>query len=288
MLSVVIVNYNAGTILVDCLTRVCQSATVSQIILVDNGSSDHSMFLVRQKFGLDPRLCLLENGCNLGFSRANNQALKMLSPENRYILFLNPDCLITGQILEKFLVFMERHPQAGLASCLITNPDGTEQRGCRRRIPTPGNSLGALFAGRQKFSPGNFNLQGSPLPSKPVEIEAVSGSFMFARREAIEAVSGFDEGYFLHCEDLDLCKRLSIAGWQIYFLPDIMVVHYQGTCSQAEPLKVSWHKHCGMERFYRKFHRRHYGLPMYWLIKAAIWGHFILEIPRNLWKGGHH
>jgi len=285
LLTVIIVNYNAGNLLAACLETVLLSPAVGQVIVVDNASTDDSLIRVRQQFSLDQRLLLLENRRNLGFSRANNMALEHVLPESRYVLFLNPDCLLTEVVIDRLLDFMENNQYIGMATCLVTNPDGTEQRGCRRLIPTPHNTLGALFPWTRPSSTFSFNLSETPLPIEPVEVEAISGSFMFARREAIETIGGFDEGYFLHCEDLDLCKRMSLSGRKIFFIPDVQVVHYQGTCSQTTPLRISWYKHCGMGRFYHKFHRRRYGLPLYLLVTVAIWIHFSLGIPKNLLSG---
>lgn len=285
MLTVIIVNYNAGNLLAACLKAVLSSSAVEQVIVVDNGSSDDSLANARRQFSSDQRLLLLENRRNAGFSRANNRALEDLLPESRYILFLNPDCLLTEVVIERLLAFMEDNRNAGMAGCLVTNPDGSEQRGCRRLIPDPHNVFGSLFSQRQTSANKNFNLSGTPLPSEPVEVEAISGSFMFVRRQVIEAIGGFDEGYFLHCEDLDVCKRVSLSGWKIFFIPDVRVVHYQGTCSRAMPLRISWHKHCGMGRFYRKFHRQAYGLPLYLLVTAGIWVHFALGVPKHLLTG---
>ncbi len=285
MLTVIIVNYNAGNLLTACLESVLLSSAVRQVIVVDNGSADDSLIKVRQKFSSDQRLLLLENRRNLGFSRANNIALEHVLPESRYLLFLNPDCQISDGVAEHMLYFMENNQDVGMATCLVTNPDGSEQRGCRRLIPNPRNTLGALFSRRRLSSTFDFNLSKTPLPVEPVEVEAISGSFMFARREAIETIGGFDDGYFLHCEDLDLCKRMSLTNWKIFFIPEVKIIHYQGSCSRTMPLRISWYKHCGMRRFYHKFHRRRYGLPLYFLVSAAIWGHFVLGIPKNLLTG---
>ncbi len=285
MLTVIIVNYNAGNLLIACLEAVLLSPVVGQVIVIDNGSTDDSLVKVRQQFSSDQRLLLLENRRNLGFSRANNIALEHVLPESRYVLFLNPDCLLTEAVIDRLLDFMENNREVGMAGCLVTNPDGSEQRGCRRLIPTPGNTLGALFSSWRLSSTFNFNLSETPLPVEPVEVEAISGSFMFARREAIGTIGGFDEGYFLHCEDLDLCKRMSLSDRKIFFIPEVQVVHYQGTCSQVKPLRISWYKHCGMGRFYHKFYRHRYGLPLYLLIIAAIWIHFALGVPKNMLSG---
>jgi len=285
LLTVIIVNYNAGNLLAACLESVLLSPVVEQVIVVDNGSADDSLIKVRQQFSFDQRLLLLENRRNLGFSRANNIALEHVLPESRYVLFLNPDCLLTEVVIDRLLNFMENNQDVGMATCLVTNPDGSEQRGCRRLIPTPYNTLSALFSRRRSSSMSSFNLAETPLPAEPVEVEAISGSFMFARRVVIEAIGGFDEGYFLHCEDLDLCKRMNLTNWKIFFIPDVKIIHYQGSCSRTMPLRISWYKHCGMRRFYHKFHRRRYGLPLYFLVTAAIWGHFVLGIPKNLLTG---
>jgi len=281
LLSVIIVNYNAGDLLFGCVEMVLASSKVKQVIVVDNASRDDSFKRVRRLAG-DQRLQLIENQKNLGFSRANNMAMEKLRTESRYILFLNPDCEMSEGVAGRLLDFMENNEDVGMSTCLVANPDGSEQRGCRRHIPDLGNTLAALFPWSKTACRHDFNLSETPLPSAPVEVEAISGSFMFVRRTVIEAIGGFDEGYFLHCEDLDLCKRIGLAGWKIMFVPDVRIVHHQGVCSQARPLKVSWHKHCGMRRFFHKFYRKHYGFPLSLLVTAAIWFHFVLEIPQKL------
>jgi len=285
LLTVIIVNYNAGNLLGACLETVLLSSAVRQVIVVDNGSGDDSLIKARQQFSSDQRLLLLENRRNLGFSRANNIALEHLLPESSYILFLNPDCLLTEVVIDRLLAFMENNQDVGMATCLVTNPDGSEQRGCRRLIPNPRNTLGALFSRWRLSSTFDFNLSETPLPVEPVEVEAISGSFMFARRAVIEEMGGFDEGYFLHCEDLDLCKRMNLTNWKIFFIPEVKIIHYQGSCSRTMPLRISWYKHCGMRRFYHKFHRRRYGLPLYLLVTVAIWIHFAFGVPKYLLTG---
>jgi GT2 family glycosyltransferase len=208
------VNYNAGDLLFGCVEMVLASSKVKQVIVVDNASRDDSFKRVRRLAG-DQRLQLIENQKNLGFSRANNMAMEKLRPESRYILFLNPDCEMSEGVAGRLLDFMENNEDVGMSTCLVANPDGSEQRGCRRHIPDLGNTLAALFPWSKTACRHDFNLSETPLPSAPVEVEAISGSFMFVRRTVIEAIGGFDEGYFLHCEDLDLCKRIGLAGWKM-------------------------------------------------------------------------
>jgi GT2 family glycosyltransferase len=162
---------------------------------------------------------------------------------------------------------------------LLLNPDGSEQAGGRRLTPTPDRTL-VRSLGLQRLAKRwprllvDFNLHHQPLPAEPVPVEAISGACMLVKPEALAQVGLWDEHYFLHCEDLDWCMRFARAGWVILFVPSAPFIHAQGTCSKSRPLFVEWHKHKGMSRFYRKFFRRDYPLPLLWLVLAAIWARF--------------
>ena len=171
---------------------------------------------------------------------------------------------------------------AGMAGCLVLNPDGTEQAGCRRETPTPAKAFLRAFGlaglarrlGVEGETARDFVRRGDPLPARPVEVEAISGAFMFVRRAALETVGPLDEGYFLHCEDLDWCERFRRAGYKVIFVPDVTAVHDQGASSRGRPVRVLWHKHRGMVRYYRKFFREAYPLPLFWLVLAGVWARF--------------
>ncbi len=275
--SVVTVNFNAGALLADCARAVLSSSSDVEMIVVDNASTDGSAAGLREALGADPRLCVLDAGANLGFARATN--IGMRAAHGDFLLLLNPDCLVTPDAIGHMRAVMEAHPEAGMAGCLITNPDGTEQAGCRRAVPTPWRSLvrtlglARLFPGRAVFS-DDFVLAGRPLPPGPARVEAISGAFMMVRRSALERVGGLDEGYFLHCEDLDWCMRFREAGFQVLFVPDVTVVHHKGHSSRDRPVRVLWHMHRGMIRFYGKFFRARYPLPLMWLVYAGVWLRF--------------
>ena len=276
LVSVIVVNFNGGRLLAEAVRSALASTVPVEVIVADNGSTDGSMDLLRELLGGDARLQMIENGANLGFSRANNLALRYARSD--YFLFLNPDCLMGPDALEEVLNVIGARSDVGMAGCLIRNPDGTEQAGCRRSIPTPWRSLVRVLHLDRLFGTGghfrSFALTGEPLPSGPVEVEATSGAFMLVRRSALEAVGVLDEGYFLHCEDLDWCLRFRQKGWKILFVPDVRVVHERGACSRSHPIFVEWHKHRGMVRFYRKFFQRRYPAVLMWVVVFGVWLRF--------------
>jgi len=276
--SVIIVNYNAGALLEQSVGSALDDAAVTGVIVSDNGSSDDSMATIVARFGDEPRLRLIENHANLGFSRGNNLALP--HADGDYLLFLNPDCLLQPGTLAGMLAFMQAHPKVGMTGCRIDNPDGSEQASGRRTIPTPFSSF-ARFSYLDKlperWRPArSVDLGSQALPDGPIEVEAISGAFMLVRREALEQVGPLDEDYFLHCEDLDWFMRFRLAGWAIFFVPDYAVIHYKGSCSRRNPVRVLWHKHHGMVRFFRKFQFHDYPKPLAWLVVAAVWTRFAL------------
>jgi hypothetical protein len=282
--SALIVNFNGGSLLTAAVRSVLASSVTVELLVADNGSTDGSLELLRRSVGSDARLRIIENHCNLGFARACN--LLLTQARGDYLLALNPDALIQPDTLERMAQALQTHPNAGMAGCLIRNPDGSEQAGCRRAVPTPWRSLVRVlylhrFFPRHRYFRG-FVLARKPLPSGPVPVEAISGAFMLVRRQALKQVGPLDEGYFMHCEDLDWCMRFRQAGWQILFVPDVEVVHYKGTCSQGRPIFVEWHKHKGMVRFYRKFFRHQYPLPLMALVMVAVWTRFGLHVARAL------
>lgn len=276
VVSVIVVNYNAGALLTECVSSVLSSSVAVEIVVSDNGSTDDSLAQLQAAWGRDARLTLLENAANLGFAKANNRAL--LLTRAAYLLFLNPDCLIRPDTLARMAAFMDRHPAVGMAGGLVLNPDGTEQIACRRSLPDPWiafkrvTQLDRLIAGGRRL-----NHHRAPLPTAPTEVEAISGACMFVRRRALDEVGPLDEGYFLHCEDLDWFVRFQQAGWALALLPEVRVIHHQGTCSAAAPLAVERHKHQGMERFFLKFQAHRYAKPVSALIVFGIWTHYWLK-----------
>ncbi|MFV2069198.1 MAG: glycosyltransferase family 2 protein [Pirellulales bacterium] len=290
-MSVAIVNFNGGQFLASTMRAALASPVSLEIIVADNGSSDDSLTSLRSRFGTDPRVRIIENRENLGFARANNRILRRARGE--YFLSLNPDCVVYPDTITGMLAAMESYPKAGIAGCMIRNPDGSEQAGSRRAVPTPWRTfvrvlqLDKRFPNHPRFH--SFVLTQEPVPNEPTFVEAISGAFMLVRRAALEQVGPLDEGYFLHCEDLDWCMRFRQAGWKVMFVPGTEAIHYKGACSHRRPVRVLWHKHRGMVRFYRKFFRDQYPAPLMWVVVSSIWARFgILAagcVVRMMWRG---
>ena len=273
--TVVVVNYNAGKLLEPCIDLSLQQA--GEVILVDNASVDGSMDEVNRGFGGNSRLTVIRNAANLGFAVACNIGAKAASCQ--FVLFLNPDCSLKEGAVRQLLMALESDPKAGMAGGLLVDKEGKEQPGGRRAVPTPWRSLVralhlSRFADRWPRLFTDFNLHMQPLPGAPIEVEAISGACTMVKRRAMQDVGPWDEEYFLHCEDLDLCMRYRQKGWTILFVPGSRIVHHRGACSRSRPLFVEWHKHRGMLRFYRKFFRRQYPGALMWLVTLGVWLRF--------------
>ena len=269
-LSVLIVNFNAGTLLTACVDALLATPLALEVIVSDNGSTDSSLADLEARHGRDPRLRIQRNQANLGFAGGHNRGPPPAPAP--YPLVLNPDCLVAPGTLPRMLGLLE------LFRSIIRDPDGGEQRASRRRLPDPWVGL-VRFLHLERLWPElvatkRLNLHDEPLPSQPQAVEAISGSLMLVRRQALDSVGPLDEGYFLHCEDLDWFVRFRQAGWPIYLIPDAEARHHQGACSADRPLRVEWHKHRGMARFFRKFQYQKYPLPFSWLVLAGILAHF--------------
>jgi hypothetical protein len=289
----VTVSFNSGRQLECCVRSVLASSVPVEVTVVDNGSRDDG--IERLRAGLAPdetRVRVIQNRANLGFARANNQALAGLTGD--FLLLLNPDCTVEPDTIERLQQALAAHPGAGMAGPLIVNPDGSEQAGCRRRRPLPAKALVRAFAldrwlkrlGWRTAGLRDFVERGDELPESPVAVDAISGACMLVRRTALAEIGPLDEGYFLHCEDLDWCERFRRAGRGALFVPGVRVVHDKGGSSRGRPVRVLWHMHRGMVRYYRKFLWPEYPVALSLLVLAGIWLRFgalaALALPR-LW-----
>lgn len=280
--SVVIVNFNAGPHLREAVTSALDSPLVTDVFVVDNGSTDGSLALLPQAHNLS----VIRNGANLGFAAACNIGIRQSSSE--FVLLLNPDCRVEEGAIERLIVALRERPDAGMAGPLLLNPDGSEQAGGRRIFPTPRHAavralnlqrLSSLFPGLF----GDYLLHLTPLPSDPTEVEAISGACMLVRRAAIDDVGLLDEGYFMHTEDLDWCMEFSRKNWQVIFVPDARVFHDKGISSRPRQIFVEFHKHKSILRFYRKHFGDRYNALQFMFLTVGVWIRFaVLAIRMKL------
>ena len=276
VLSVVIVTFESQDDISNCIRSVLDSDVPLEIIVIDNSSCDRTVDRVVQTIHHHPQCQLIRNGRNVGFAKAVNQGIA--ASQGQYVLALNPDTVVQRDTIRTAIAAIEARPNAALAGCMLLNVDGTEQCGARRYLPTPWRALVRVLKlyRLEKVHPRfrGFLMNSEPVPSEPIEVEATSGAFMLVRRSAIQQVGPLDEGYFMHCEDLDWCVRFRLAGWKILFVPEAKTVHKKGGSSHARPIRVEFYKHRGMVRFYRKFFRHRYPSILMWAVAIAVWTRF--------------
>lgn len=274
LLSIVIVNFNVERLLKNCISSVYTKtkSILFDVWVVDNNSVDASVSMVRQNF---PQVNLIENKENVGFAKANNQAITKCTGD--YVLLLNPDTLIVQNAIEKVIDFMDENPTVGICGCKVLNEDGTLQFACRRSIPTPGVAFFRL-TGLSRLFPkskimARYNLTYLD-PDKPHEVDAVSGAFLMIRRKVIEEIGWLDERFFMYGEELDWCFRTKKAGWIVMYYPKAEIIHYKGECSKFN------HRKAALE-FYRSmylFHKKHFAGDCNPIINFIIYTGIFLKV----------
>lgn len=266
-LSIIIVNYNAGAFLDDCLrsVEVAAKGLPAEVVVVDNCSTDRSVDAFEQRF---PHFRLIRNESNAGFAKANNQALATVT--GRFVLFLNPDTVVPPDCFSKCLKFMDAHPHAGAMGVKMVNGNGVYLKESKRGFPAPGvafwkmTGLTALFPRSRIFARyylGHLNEE------QDHEVEVLSGAFMLVKKQALDLTGGFDERFFMYAEDIDLSYRITRAGFRNYYYAGTTLLHYKGGSTQKDRRYV--------KQFYRamsQFVKKYYGAGLYsWLLDAAIW-----------------
>jgi len=280
-IETIIVNYNAGETLQDCVQVLLDSAQKTSITIVDNASNDHSAQALREHYAEHADVKFIFNSSNLGFGPAVNLAASQSQAE--FVLILNPDCILETDTIGKLNNALENDSKAGLAGPAVRDDNGQIQRATMRRFPNPWRSLmtasGLWRLG--KWFPAFHGVEADAISptDEPVICDAVSGACMMVRRSAFEAVGFMDEKYAMHCEDLDLMYRLNQQGWHCLYVPKASSIHQQGLSSKSRPTWVHYQKHRGMARFFRKFQAESTFLPIRWLVYAGIWLRFIILWP---------
>jgi N-acetylglucosaminyl-diphospho-decaprenol L-rhamnosyltransferase len=250
--SVVMVVYMTGEALEQSLACVLADPLVDELVVVDNGSSPTEAERLRALAERDGRVALVRGHGNVGFATGAN--LGANTAKGDLLVFLNPDAFLQPGCVAALVREIQDQPVPCIVGGRVLNPDRTEQRGGRRGEITPISALLSM-SGLAKAVPawGRFEVhwEEDVLPEQVAPAPTISGACFCMRREDFDRVGGFDEGYFLHVEDVDLCWRVRQEGGQVLFHPKAEVVHIGGA-SQTSRLKVEFHKGVGLARYFRK------------------------------------
>ena len=270
-LSVIIVNYNVEYFLEQCLNSCIKAMqnVACELYVVDNNSIDGSVEMVQQKF---PNVHLIANKHNLGFSKANNQAMRIAKGE--YILLLNPDTVVEEDTFEKVIEFMDAHPDAGGLGVRMLDGKGVFLPESKRGLPTPSVAFYKVF-GISKIFPkskrfGRYHL-GYLSEFETNEIEILSGAFMLMRKEALDKVGLLDEAFFMYGEDIDLSYRIIQGGYKNYYFPETRIIHYKGESTKKSSVNYVFVFYRAMIIFARKHFSQKNAKLFSFLINLAIY-----------------
>lgn len=270
--SIVIVAWNVRELLNNCLESVYRGTRdiAFEVIYVDNGSADGSVDMVREKY---PDVRIVENKENLGFIKANNQAIGVA--RGRYVLLLNSDTLILDNVIGNVVAFADKHPKAAVVGCRVLNPDRTLQRNCFRFYSTLNMLFDALFLrslfprhplfGRKLYGDWKFD--------SVREVDVVVGCFSLVRMDAIKEVGVMDEIFFVYGDDIDWCYRFVKAGWKVMFAPVGEIVHYGGQTTRQARSKFALQLYGA----YLINVRKHYSTATFWMCRLLTACYFLLR-----------
>jgi GT2 family glycosyltransferase len=250
--SVIMVVYMTGEALQQSIACVLDDPLVDEFVIVDNGSTPADRARLRDLAGRDERVTLLTGHGNVGFARGANLGAR--SARGERLVFLNPDAFLQPGCIAELVREIEHRPAPCIVGGRVLNADRTEQRGARRGDITPMSALVSLARLAHRvpaLRDYEVHWEAEAPPEQPAAVPTISGACFCMRRDDFEAVDGFDEGYFLHVEDVDLCWRVRQQGGSVVFHPKAEVIHL-GRTSQTSPLRVEFHKGVGLARYFRK------------------------------------
>ena len=270
-ISIIIVNYNVEYFLEQCLNSVFKATKNidAEVFVVDNNSIDGSVEMVKEKF---PQAILFDNKENLGFSKANNQAMRVSKGE--YALLLNPDTVVEEDTFEKVVAFMDAHPKAGGLGVKMIDGKGDFLPESKRGLPTPAVAfykifgLSTIFPKSKKF--GQYHL-GYLNKDKTHKIDVLSGAFMFMRKTAIDKVGFLDEDFFMYGEDIDLSYRIQKGGFDNYYFPETRIIHYKGESTKKSSVNYVFVFYNAMIIFAKKHFSQKNAKTFSFLINLAIY-----------------
>lgn len=271
-IAVVVVSYESASTLEECLRRLRAASGVAEIRVIDNASQDGTLDIIQRHAVMDPRVRFIGNPDNPGFAVGCNQGAEESSAP--WLAFVNPDLMVAPDTLSRLRVHAEATESDALLGVDLVDEAGVRDEAARRRDP----DFGAMLS-----SPAAASKLGVRMDETAglQQVDALSGALMLMPRALFDRLGGFDEGYRLHAEDLDLCRRARAAGAMVAVANDIQVVHVRGVSSRARPVFVEWHKHRGLWRYFRKFEAAQRSALTRLGVRCAIWAHFIVVMMKR-------
>jgi len=269
VLSIAIVNYRKGPLLLACLDSIYKTVgdLTVEVVVVDNASCDGIADVLPTRY---PQSRLILNSANLGFAKATNQAIA--TAQGSYILLLNPDTVVMQGALQTLVGYLEGNPDAGAVGPQLVGPGGAIQLSCRS-FPSYSTAFFGHYALLTRWFPRNPFSRRYLLSDwdhgTVREVDWVSGACLMTRRDVLERAGLLDEHFFLFNEDVDLCKRMRDAGWKVVYVPEARVIHHIGASQEKVPSALVIARHRGMVHYYRKHLRR--GLLWDRLVALLIW-----------------
>ena len=281
-ISIVIVNYNVKHFLIQCLQSV-QKAIANmdaEVFVVDNASCDDSVEALQTKF---PWVNIIQNNENVGFSGANNQAIKLATGE--FVLLLNPDTLVEEDTFVKCVDFMHQTPDAGALGVKMINGNGEFLPESKRALPIPSVAFYKIF-GLSKLFPNSKRFGSYHLTyldnDKTQSVEVLSGAFMFIRKKVLDEIGLLDETFFMYGEDIDLSYRIIKAGYKNYYLPDTRIIHYKGESTKKGTVNYVIVFYKAMQIFAKKHFTNQKSFLLTWILNLAIWLRASLAIGKRV------
>ena len=264
-LSIILVNWNTCDLTKQALISVYKETGGFdfEVIVVDNNSADNSAEMIKKEF---PQVALIENKDNLGFGKANNQALKIAKGD--YLMFLNTDVVVLDGAINKLVNYLDQHADVMMVGPRLLNKDLTFQHACRRMLPNPINSFFHLFGLTKIFKNSKFvneYKQYAVDPEITGPTQALSGAAMMFRRRVYSEIGGFDERFFMYGEDLDFCKRALDKGWKTVYVNDARIIHFGGQSSGKRKVKSLINFYEAMWLYYKKHFKYNF------LINLLVW-----------------
>jgi GT2 family glycosyltransferase len=274
-IAAIVVTHESAATIDDCLSRLRAADAVSQIRVVDNGSRDDTLVIVQRHAAADPRLHFIANPDNPGFAVACNQGAR--DSDAPWLAFVNPDCLLEPDMLARLLAHAQGFDGDTLLGADLVDEAGARDGAARRNDP----DFGAMLRGPFRAADRPLDVPADDAQALQ-RVEANSVALMLLPRVLFDRIGGFDEGYRLHVEDLDLCRRAREAGAVAAVANDVRVVHVRGVSSRSRPGFSEWHKHRGMWRYFRMFEAPTRNILVRAGVWLAIWLHWASRLPAVL------